>query len=220
MVDLERAYVDLPPLTESRKVRGAHMSQHLLRISRALMSKALQNACTEWNEPDARCLWNPYYLDSNHTPLPRFLVEIGRDLMFIDQKELQFLVTLRFINQYELCGSWSSFHHFECKDVGPTPSNLVKGSFHENRKKSLVNTFHICLSHADGCCDVAGASPLHNSWTGVAVQGPRIGPGKLIRSGDHPRNIPKWTVTLKSHTFFWRIPWHLWILTVVCVHIA
>lgn len=146
MVDLERAYVDLPPLTESRKVRGAHMSQHLLRISRALMSKALQNACTEWNEPDARCLWNPYYLDSNHTPLPRFLVEIGRDLMFIDQKELQFLVTLRFINQYELWRPWSSVHHFECKDVGPTPSNLVKGlKFPRNQKK---NHFSILFTSA------------------------------------------------------------------------
>ena len=148
MVDLQRAYVDLSPFTKSRKVRGAHMSQHLLRISRALMSKALQNVCTEWNEPDARCLWNPYYLDSNHTHLPRFLVVIGRDLMFIDQEELQFLVTLRFINQYELCGPWSSVLHFECKDVGPTPSNLVKGSFHETRKKITSQNF----SHLPFAC--------------------------------------------------------------------
>ena len=196
------------------------MSQHLLRISRALMSKALQNVCTEWNEPDARCLWNPYYLDSNHTPLPRFLVEIGRDLMFIAQKELQFLVKIH----QPIRAMWTLIlgPSFWVQRCWPNPFKSCEGKFPRNQKKNhfSIYTFHICLSHADGCCDVAGASPLRNSWTGVAVQGPRIGPGKLIRSGDHPRNIPKWTVTLKSHTFFWKIPWHLWLLTVVCVRVV
>ncbi len=141
------------------------MSLHLLCISRALMSKALQNVCTKWNEPDDRCLWNPYYLDSNHAPLPRFLVVIGRDLMF--KKSFNF---------WPPCDSSTNTSYV---DLDPRsiilnakmlaqPLQIFWKEVSKKPEKKL--TFHICLSHALGCCDVAGASPLHNSWTGVAVQ--------------------------------------------------